>query len=677
MNLRSCAISLIIFSVPTAATCGIVGYHYWWHSKYEVVEMVDYVNLPLRDDWTIEDDRLGDKNAEWEEDLVDSRPIAFSQVNHSAAVFELDCPPLKPDIDRRLFILRPSYLEVLENARADELNFLPSARMVDFVACRFDERLTAAIYLACFRGDLQVAPAAPDFVEAILNNLPAESEAAAFLVAALETAGRSWKLPLHRQEAKDRWAIRIAENASRRPPQPWQSWSKEMDRVEKFFRFLQYEFPLNSQDVPTAIARALREDESLLKQYRRLDELFARISVPKTCFSLSDLVDAGAVDTQLANERDMHRHTIAILKPAVIREVALIRNLIPQLLRAMQPVPGNIIREAIQKIRSGEIDLRPTETDGWLQHQVFALAALEVPSVGPESRKLSLSGKYKLRNLALFKIQARKSNVARERRDDQDQQSQGDILLQHQIRPRLTVEPSAAFYLRRARLYAFLESYLLKTLGEDVLEEMARPMPDSGITQSFRAELRQTKELFFGFYLLTCNDIGMRPALTDEDAVDPLLVQGHAKQWLDELTKSPYLGGDARRSSIVMTNRAVQIAKIWATLGVRLTRLNVKFVKPPSVRSWPTMDGEIQDATGTVDPEIDAIFDWQLAEAGYIRPETYVIAVPEFAEFTMDSFRIVTSEELRQQCDQHKTSDAIMAAITNELGMPSIPGITP
>ena len=42
-------------------------------------------------------------------------------------------------------------------------------------------------------------------------------------------------------------------------------------------------------------------------------------------------------------------------------------------------------------IRSGEVQLRPRESDGWYQHQVYALETLLLPSRGSESNKLLLT----------------------------------------------------------------------------------------------------------------------------------------------------------------------------------------------------------------------------------------------------------------------------------------------
>lgn len=51
--------------------------------------------------------------------------------------------------------------------------------------------------------------------------------------------------------------------------------------------------------------------------------------------------------------------------------------------------------------------------------------------------------------------------------------------------------------------------------------------------------------------------------------------------------------------------------------------------------------------------------DHRLGEANY------VIAVDEFAEFSLPGRQALTRQELRDLCDRHKTKSAIMQALSN------------
>ncbi len=73
----------------------------------------------------------------------------------------------------------------------------------------------------------------------------------------------------------------------------------------------------------------------------------------------------------------------------------------------------------IRRIRSGEVDLKPSTKpggDGWYQYQVYALETLLLPGRGQEKDKLLLTAEYKKRLVEAFKamITTRRETHARQ-----------------------------------------------------------------------------------------------------------------------------------------------------------------------------------------------------------------------------------------------------------------------
>ena len=85
----------ILILLAAIAGLGAGGCSVWWHLTHYVVGRADY-NGP-RSELQFVDDPLEDENPAFDETLVDSRPLGDWQVDKSAAVIKLDCPPVKPD----------------------------------------------------------------------------------------------------------------------------------------------------------------------------------------------------------------------------------------------------------------------------------------------------------------------------------------------------------------------------------------------------------------------------------------------------------------------------------------------------------------------------------------------------------------------------------------------------
>src|SRR5262249_14772651 len=136
--------------------------------------------------------------------------------------------------------------------------------------------------------------------------------------------------------------------------------------------------------------------------------------------------------------------------------------------------PGaNLMAELIQAVRSGKVDLAPGKNDGWYQYQAHALEAFLLPSRGQEEPKLLLTASYKKRLVEAFQalITKRRETHARQLATAKSA-AEGRPLGRGDLQPRLRIEPCAAFYLRTARAYAFLQNFLLSSVGQDHLAKV-------------------------------------------------------------------------------------------------------------------------------------------------------------------------------------------------------------
>src|SRR5262249_20114802 len=158
------------------------------------------------------------------------------------------------------------------------------------------------------------------------------------------------------------------------------------------------------------------------------------------------------------------------------------------------------------------------------------------------------------------------------------------------IRPQLRVEPCPSYYVRTARAYAFLANFLEATVGKEALQGLHGLKKDGQRSQDLYSELRFMRDLFYGLYLVSAEDIGLKPTFLKQDPVD----QGHcfrsATDWLARAFEDGDTDADTRVSVPVFADPGRRVTRLWATLGVRLVKLNADFAVPPRIK--PIAGGE-------------------------------------------------------------------------------------
>jgi hypothetical protein len=542
----------------------------------QVDTVSDYQPPSPRAEDGLTDDRLEDKPAPpFDPAVVDRRPLDKWQLNASAAVLKLDVPLLKPDVDAPLLTLYPSYADVVAAGRGQGIEILPSVNLIDGKAKQFDDGLYAALDSAYYRGLKDQLHGHVDLVRRFYERAGKDSPASAYLAAGLQLAGVS--VPVADPGAKATWLKAFEKNEVHSKPIGFYTWNKELATCFRFLRFFQQEFSPDDLAVPRALAQVMRQDPALQADYEKMLAFYARLTNPLICRSLLDL-GAPAGPT--------HRATVAFLPSSTSRETVLFEKLFPMGL----PADADLMNELVKAIRSGKVNLQPNAESGWYEHQAFALETLLLAGRGPESAKLLLTKQYKERMLEAFKalITKRRETHVRQLAQSSLAGCAAPSFLpppKPKVQPRLRVEPAPTYYLRTARAYSFLANFLEASVGADALRTLHGLRQGGEREPDLRTELQQMRDLFYGLYLISAEDIGMKPALARDELVDADQCYRVAAEWLPRAFGDRDLTADTRVSIPIATDPYRGVTRLWATLGVRLAKLDVEYVRPPHLRA--------------------------------------------------------------------------------------------
>ncbi len=395
----------------------------------------------------------------------------------------------------------------------------------------------------------------------------------------------------------------------------------------------------------------LKTDEKLLADYRQAVGFYERLTNPRTCLSLADLVDGQVREVRgfdtACEEKQVCHPSVAFFPPSRSREAVLFERLFPQ----GMPKQADLMKEFVRRIRSGEVDLTPTPNSGWYDHQVFALESLLLPDRGEERNKLLLSKSYQRRMLEAFEalVTKRRETHVGHLAAAGTAMPKAEVV----VRPRLRVEPAPTYYLRTARAYQFLADFLDASLGRGLVAEMHALREDGPRNKDLWAELYRMRDLFYGLYLVSAEDIGMRPGpFATEGTVDEVATGRPAEgacydlalEWLNDIDHDTDLAVDTRVAVPVYVDRRRRATRLWVTLGVRLTRLQASYEVPPKMRA------------------ADGTDEWSIPSS--LLFSDYVIPVDEFAEVERSGLRVLDREELREVCDRAHTKAAIVRELS-------------
>lgn len=618
----------------------------WSKRDLETVETTGYFLCPSPGEVLV-DDRLEDKTPTFDPSLVHRRALDDWQVNLSAAVIKLDMGGIRPDGEDGLRVLYPSYKEAAEVARRKFWHgFLPSVNLIDGKAKQFDDGLYAALDAAYYRGLDDRLQSHVQFVKRLYDKVGKDSVAAPFLAAGLGLAGV--KVAAADSQGQADWSRQFLADEVASKPIGFYTWNRTLFDCFRFLRFFQHEFPLDKLAIPRALAETLAQDGALLADYRKALDFYAKLTNPAICFSVADLVGMPAAAAgelgKLAAARQITHRAVALFPPSTSRETVLFEKLFPRGL----PENANLMNELIGRIRSGQVDLKPRPGAGWYDYQVYALETLLLPEQGTARGKLLLTWAYKKRLLEAFHASLTKRRETHVRQVVSATKSARPVRerqLPDRVKPRVRLEPCPSYYLRTARAYAFLANFLEAAIGKEALASLHGLRQGGEREQDLGHELVWMRELFYGLYLLTAEDIGLKPALAADEPVDQERCYGLAEDWLGNVLDDPDLAADTRVAVPIAGDPNRQVVRLWATLGVRLAKLDVAYARPPYIKP------------------LDGSADWKVLDMSRTAPAHFLIPVDEFAEVEQSGWRTLTRDELRAICDREKTREAIIAAL--------------
>jgi hypothetical protein len=596
------------------------------------IELTDYKPPPPPSDELVDDQLRDDQAPKFDPDLVHSQPIDGWQINLSGAVMKLDVEMSRPDTEKHHLELSPSFASAAKFT-------LPSVNLIDGKAKQFDDGLYAALDRAYYRGLTNTLRSHIELVEGIAEKVGPKSPAAAYLAAGLELA--DVQIEVADLSAKDRWRQEFDANQTASKPVGFYTWNDELKQCFRFLRFFQQELPLrrdprrpHTDGVVVAIAEALDDDSALKADYDRMLAFYAKLTnpPPKTTVLLS----AGPAALQTAV-------SAAFLPSSTSRENELFLRLFPRGL----PADADLMQQLIRALRSGNVELAPSAESGWYEYQAYALETLLLPERGEEAFKLLRTARYKRRMLEAFAALITKRRETHIRQMAVASAAAEPPPLDN-VSPRLRLEPSPTYYLRTARAYDFLRDFLHERVGREELAMLHGLTADGERPLDLAADLDRMRTLFYGCYLLSCEDLGMRPSTTAEETGDPAAAMSTAEKWLIRIESDPDLAADTRVIVPVYYDPQRQVMSVWATVGVRLVKLKTEYDPrfPPSVR--PADGGE-----------------WKPVEQEKLKPTHNLIAVDEFISCQIPSLKPLSREEFRKLCDEHKTKEKIIAALSS------------
>jgi hypothetical protein len=189
-------------------------------------------------------------------------------------------------------------------------------------------------------------------------------------------------------------------------------------------------------------------------------------------------------------------------------------------------------------------------------------------------------------------------------------------------------------------------NFLVTTVGEKGLASLRGLKEGGERSKNLLEELRFMRELFYGFHLLSAEDIGMAPELRPDEPVDRAACEARATEWLGSYESDGDLKVDTRVSVPLYIDTVNRRTRLWATIGVRLAILNVAYARPPKVKP------------------LEGSGNWEDVKPHQLDAAEYLIAVDEFAELDIPGTAPMTREEFRTACDSHKVKADLLKALS-------------
>jgi hypothetical protein len=651
-------------------------------SETAVTEHADNASAP-------QDDRIEDKSPVCDPDrtVVERFGNCEIELNKSCAVSLLDIAALEEgdeDLVDRVFPGRSEAAEYIGDRLDSETSHIPSMEVVNGAMKPFNDGLYAAIEIGVEEGIADVYPSKRRFLHDLLAGLVALSEAesasrsaiiddaAADVAAALMLAGDEPSAPGNVIAEATGRADEFEDATLYSRPIGFYSWNPTLGEIFAQDRYLQnsrVEFPeavdpYSAGEVGKAagMALVLEADEDLMERYQGYLALYAGLTNPFMNFPVTALLEyldgPGSLDDldavasafvadheppSLMYECQPH---FALFPSSTSKETAHFEE---RFCASGTPSDVDYMDELIRAIRDGDIDLEPDASSGWYDYQSHALETLLLPERGTESDNLLLTAAYKEKLMDTFRSIITQNRETHVKQLEMGATDMGAIEEPVDIYPNFPVEPFPTFYLRSARAYRFLSTYLEAVLGPEFLGATHRLTEDgsrAGI--ALEEELREKTRLLYGLHLRAADAAGSPPELLDEELAEypEQECRARADQWLD--------GGWLEDEDVLRDPRVIVpvqrdftrgVTYFWAVVGVKVIKAHAEFV-----------EGHEPDVLGPVGES------W--CSVGEIVGHDYYMLVEAFAEVAIPSDSAPpTRAELRAICDEHESVRDIVSAL--------------
>jgi hypothetical protein len=618
----------------------------------------------------LEDDRIEDKNPMFDpsrsvtESFRNGWTTCDVTMNKSAAVTKLDIVPFEgaeSALDKKLFHGRSDALAAITGIEGADA--LPSMEVVNGALKPFNDGLYAAVELEAEAGKRALFSAlaarlATLAAVAAAGARPAFDDASVLVGAAQVLAGEPPSVDVALQERARNRANAFQATAMYARAIGFYTWSPELERVFTRDRFLQNRDGEESFGALAAIAFALSQNATLLADYQRVTSLYAGLTNPYTSHPVDAIIPFIPSAAALADPRAIEAAFVAgtpQLKACAYVPVAFLpasrskdSNYFDERFCFDPPAPGtNLLDVLVQGVRAGELDLAPASDAGWYDYQLYALETLLLPERGPESQNLLLTAGYKKKLIETFKsllIQTRETHV--KQLAFGAAASSGPPPPPIDLYPLLPAEPFPTFYLRTARGYRFLRTFLQASVGGSFLNGSKRVL-ESGVRGAtpLAEELDGRVSLLYGLAFVNADAVGIARdtgLMPDEMAeIDVPGAVAAARAWLTGWKTDADVARDPRVIVPVFADYDRKVMKYWAVVGVKALVSRAEFVAGH-------------------EPVIEPTACW----TGKLTPHRYTMLVEEVAELELPFSRPPpTRSELRAICDRHASKDQIVQAL--------------
>jgi hypothetical protein len=595
-------------------------------------------------------------------------------IDNTSTVVHIDVIPLSDEEKQVFNRLFPDYVSAIDAASAFDCEMLPSVELVNGKLKQFNDGMYAALEIALDEGLSKFQLGKAKWLQKICDKLRKKEEessgfakeaatiALLYVAEGLLASGAQCELPESiRSEIRGEpggFTLPAGEPA-------FYSWTPKLASLYQQFRFFGRVLDAKSVEDSAAaalIAAVIDDDpelkagmETILSLYQGVTNPADTLTVPlyarcvKETGGIENVISSrelaqkfleklqGTPEFKKSAKRESE--TFSAQKMLGMALIPLLRSKETDLYNRLW-VQHNFMETLIAAIKSGKIDLKPDKDSGWYEYQQYALVPLLIPEKAAEAAKIQMSREYKKRLESAFKT------IFAKTRDTHSGHlrpglgcSAGEMVIDTIIiRPHLSVEPTATFYLRQARGYRFLLGVLNSCLGEEDLKKLKRLTEDKrAVSQSLYEELNLLMHLCYGFYAQSCIELGIDPAKEVEEVTFEQM-----KAWAEEALnffKSIKQDKDLMQDTRILVHVGTMpqvtppLNTMWATAGVKVLKIRVTFAKPPRV--------------------IDS--------GGYkvkFEPEDYFIVADEFLELETPG-PLMKRADFRSLCDQLATKEAI------------------